>query len=695
MAVYLPRVKGLFQQGIRWRTVPFRQNVSVSVDGRFAWFHERLARPPYGELRGCGVARRDADGWRIVHYDKSLAVPNGSVAEMIRLRREHSGAVDEVRKVEAEQRRFDHAAREARRKGERSGIDLSPAAWPETELEALLESGRDWGLPRDPAVGAGVMVVGTAQGLAVRAGIEALLQGGNAMDAACTTALTQIVLNAGATVSFAGILTLVYFEAETGDVHALMAPFATPKEERRPSTIPGRGGEPSGRTALVPGFMKGLEAAHRRFGKLPFASLFGPAIYFAERGIIVEGPLAEWLASRRGVLSRLPETRAVFSNGAGDFVATGDLLRQTALAETLRIVAEKGSDSMYTGDWARKLVAVVQADGGKLAMDDLASYEVVWSEPLRITYHGRVVCSVAEPLIGGRHLLEALNLLELAEPARFGRISESADAFYWLIQCSRVPIYSRNLFAEGMRALYPGAKFESTDRLSKDFAEDLWERMREPGFMRRLQGIRDVPRQEERSGGHSDGVVAIDSAGNLVAMCHTINTDSWGTTGIFVDGVSIPDSANFQQRRMQLAGPGGYVPNEMNPTIVLEDGHPVLGSSAVGRGLHFATLGRLHDILDRGMDPQEALNAPPLLTPNWPAGSDARTMAQQVVPAGRFSPEVLDGLRTMGQDVIELEAFQTHPFRGYWIGVSIDHETGERRGAVTPSFNGEVLAETE
>jgi gamma-glutamyltranspeptidase/glutathione hydrolase len=259
------------------------------------------------------------------------------------------------------------------------------------------------------------------------------------MDAACVTALTQISLNVGATVSYAGIMALVYYEAESGEVHALMAPFAIPLGEDSPQTIP-KPGTPGGRTALVPGFMKGIESAHQRFGKLPFASLFGPAIFFAERGIVIEGPIEARIREKTEVLTRLPETRAVFTNDKGEFAAHGNFLQQRALATTLRRVAAEGAAYMYAGDWAQAFVSAVRAEGGKISPEDLARYDVVWSKPLRTTYNNREICTVAAPMIGGRWLLESLNLLELADPARHGHYTESAESCYWLIQCTRMPI---------------------------------------------------------------------------------------------------------------------------------------------------------------------------------------------------------------------------------------------------------------
>ncbi len=575
-------------------------------------------------------------------------------------------------------------------------VDLSPASWPEGEWGRLLEQNRPWGRSKPVAHGKHGMVAGTTQVLAQRVGVEALHQGGTAMDAACATALTQIALAGGATVSYAGIMVVVYYEAASGEVHAMMAPFAVPLAEDDPLTIPGSG-VPSGRTALVPGFMKGLEAVHRRFGRLPFASLFGPAIHLAEEGIAVEGPLAGWIRSKEAVLSRLPATRAVFAGPDGGLVGRGDVLRQTALAETLRAVARDGADHMYTGPWARAFVDAVTADGGKATMEDLRRYEVIWSEPLRTTYRELELCAPTPPMIGGEQIIDSLNLLELANPAQFGHYTESAEALYWLIQCDRVAYMMRSVSAEDLAKLVPGASVETEARISKENARLIWEKMKEPGWMQRVQGFpSDEDETGDESGGHSDGVVVVDAEGNVAAMCHTINTDTWGGTGLCVGGVSIPDSARFQQVRMLAAGPGGYVPNEMNPLIVLDGGKPVLACSCVGSGLHDATVGCLHNILDFGMEPREATETPTLLAPYWISGPEGRPQFhRQVVAAGRFDDDVLEGVRALGQPLAVLDRQASTGFRGYWIGIAIDPESGECTGGVTPWFNGAVLAASD
>ncbi len=164
-----------------------------------------------------------------------------------------------------------------------SGGKMSPEAWPPGELEKYWRLQHDYQRPHPAVESAKGMVAVTTDAFSARIGLEALQQGGSAADAALATALAQIALEAGAPTSYAGILTMVYYDAASKKVYSLNAGYNTVLEEKEPITIPGEG-KPSGRTALVPGFFAGVQAAHDRFGKLPFASLFDPAIYLAEKG---------------------------------------------------------------------------------------------------------------------------------------------------------------------------------------------------------------------------------------------------------------------------------------------------------------------------------------------------------------------------------------------------------------------------
>ena len=233
---------------------------------------------------------------------------------------------------------------------------------------------------------------GITYAFAIRAGLEAVRQGGSAVDAVCSSALAQIALGVGSATSYAGIFHLIYHEKKTARTFALDAAYNAPLEEADPLSIPSRP-TPSGRTALVPGFMAGVEAAHNRFGRLPFSSLFEPAIYVAQEGFEVYQLLAWWIQDRKDILSRLPETRAVFTKENGELYQRGDRFSQPEFAKTLGAIAREGAGHMYTGEWGQAFVSTVQEEGGKITLKDLRDYAPIWYEPSRTNYRGYEVCS--------------------------------------------------------------------------------------------------------------------------------------------------------------------------------------------------------------------------------------------------------------------------------------------------------------
>ncbi|MGH7268905.1 MAG: gamma-glutamyltransferase, partial [Polyangiaceae bacterium] len=269
------------------------------------------------------------------------------------------------------------------------------------------------------------IVIGLTGRQSVHAGLEALKDGGNAADAALTTAMVQVVEMGGSVVSFAGILSMTYYEADTGKVHFLNACYNTPLEEKDPLSIPAFDltslkGTPSGRTALVPGFMAGVRAAHTRFGVLPFARLFEPSIVLAEDGFEIDPLLATYIALRKNVLERLPETRRIFTKPDGSLYGQGDMFRQPDLAKTLKSVATKGPQYLAAGDWGRQFVEAVQRDGGVITVEDLEKYRPTWEAPLETTYGDARVFAPGASSTGGADVIESLNLLELSNIARLG-----------------------------------------------------------------------------------------------------------------------------------------------------------------------------------------------------------------------------------------------------------------------------------
>jgi len=239
---------------------------------------------------------------------------------------------------------------------------------------------------------------------------------------------------------------------------------------------------------------------------------------------------------RETLLSRTPEGRA-FMNQAGDGLPKpGDRFVQAALAATLRGVARDGARYMYTGPWGQHFVQAVQHEGGKATMEDMKRYQPIWEEPLSTTFLGHTIYVPGKSTEGSYQVLEALNLAEELKLDRMGAYGKDAKAFQALTQILRkaeADSYTDQYMRQN------GLKSSREDQITKAYAKNAAALM-EP---------RDQPPQEGPPH-HTDAVVVIDRWGNIAALSHSINTVLWGTTGMVVDGIPVPDAAGFQQARL-------------------------------------------------------------------------------------------------------------------------------------------------
>ena len=523
--------------------------------------------------------------------------------------------------------------------------------------------------------------------LAARAGLEAMKQGGNALDALLTSALTQVALTAGAPISYFGIMSLVYYDAATDTVHTMNAEWNTVLAETTPMSIPGGvdlsdpergmlGRDPSGRTALVGGFMKGIGAAHSRFGVLPFEQLFQPAIAVAEEGFPVSERMAGYWDLRTDDLARLPETRATMLKADGSGYAAGDNFRQPALAATLKAVASQGVDYMYTGPWAERLVAAVQADGGLMTLEDLAAYDVIWSEPLHSDLaNGYSIYTNPPPNSGGASLILAQHLAGAAGLAADGHWSESGAALRKALDITQ--LYALDFLPAPMVSqMYPGVDLSTSGKLDPANAAALWPL---------VEGGRLPVPFSPRPPQHSDDVVAVDRDGNIAAMTQSINCVLWGKTAIVVDGVTVGDPGSFQQAQIVRAGAGNRLESPTETGILFRDGKAVLGFASMGSGLHQRTFQALQNIIHFGMTVDEAIQAPDFFMPSFTPNG-----VKVAVPKDRFPAHVLE---ETGYDYVE---YDTNGSRfggeGVWIGISLDPETGELRAASHNRSNSAAVA---
>ena len=400
--------------------------------------------------------------------------------------------------------------------------------------------------------------------------------------------------------------------------------------------------------------------------------MFEPAIALAEDGFEVDPQLADSIQYRKDVLSRLPETQAGVHEARRHFLRAGRPLPATGAGRDL---ASRGRPGRRLHVHGRLGQAVRRRRPPRWRtaspLRDLESYRVIWEEPLETTYRDARIFAPGLSSVGGVDTIEALNLLELAALKTFGPPARSA----------REPLLAHADHQQPGPLLRPGARRQAIP--GRDLSP------KSP----RHQGAAPGGSGSEMQAGQWPYAIkpAKDRPGSFVGsrgrgpLGQRRRRDSfdlhglWGNTGIFVGGVSIPDSAAFQQDAIKRAGPGHRLPDAMSPLIVTRDGKPVLASTAIGGGLHQRNIQVLANILEFGMDAQSAVDAPAFLSTGGPRIAPSRRSAKA------HSTKTLDEVRALGQEVKELSPEQREMFVGYWIGIEIDPKTGLLREPAPPS----------
>jgi gamma-glutamyltranspeptidase/glutathione hydrolase len=573
-----------------------------------------------------------------------------------------------------------------------SAADLSPDHWPAaTRAEIERRELAIFPATAQTIQGGSILVTGTMSPIAVHAGMEALRQGGTAADAAATVALTQVATNLGSVVSYAGVSQLLYYEAKTKKVYALDAGWASYEHETDVATIPAANTNlvigqlaptdgAQGRKTLVPGFMAGIEAMHARFGRLPFAELFEPAIWYAQNGVTVSPLLGVYFQLQHQRLWRTPAGRHFASVADGALPKTGDRFLQPELARTLGAVAAQGSGYMYTGDWARSYVAAIRAEGGQATLDDMARYKPEWREPLSIQFFGATVFGPGEDADHSCPTLEALNLLSRLRIETMGPYWTDPDAFKTYSRTLRFAIYGHYLPQVAAFERAEGLTGGCKTRLTPQYADVV-----APA----LASLLGAPATAGEAGHHSDAVVVVDRWGNVAALVHSINAVVWGDTGIVVDGVPIPDAASINKARLLKTRPGDRLGNDMAPIIALQDGRPVLAVATVGSSLVQENTRVVGGLLASGLDLQTLMAAPPLLLNTGPfVLGQALIDIAEPIPAAAYDAKTLQALAAAGIHVREEPLQAVRSVRGTAVVSVINQPGGAHRAVEVPAVMG-------
>ena len=429
------------------------------------------------------------------------------------------------------------------------------------------------------------------------------MQGGNAFDAAIATAIaTTVVDPKDSTIGGQGFATI--YVAKEKRVRALNF-YGTAPEAATIEALKDKPYKTGYLSTPVPSNLKGYEALHKAYGKLPWAEVLRPAIELAEDGFIADEEFV-WLLDVLKDRLDFPSTRSVFFPG-GRAPLPGELFKQPDLARTLKRVAVEGANVFYKGDIALKIADFYGKNGGILSYKDLANYEAAWFEPIKTNYRGYDVYT-QPPNSSGIAVLMQLNILEGYDLKTLGQ--NSAEYLHLIGEVQRIAIADRNRYVADVNSMsVPFAQL-----LSKDFAAER-RRLIIPG--KTMPAVTPPKSESPPDKSNTTHLTVVDGEGNMVSMTQTLG--SWYGSGVVAADTGVLFSNQLRHLHTEADSPSKLAPgrrprSNQSPLIVLKDGEPVLALGTPGNdGIWQRLVQALANIIDFGMDIQQAVSAPRMI----------------------------------------------------------------------------------
>lgn len=515
-------------------------------------------------------------------------------------------------------------------------------------------------------------MVCTSQPLASQAGLTILQQGGNAIDAAIATAICQTIVEPTNNGLGSDCFALVW---TGGKLHGLNGSGYAPQRltpeavaaSGATEKMPLRGWE----AVTVPGAPSAWAELHKRFGRLPFAKLFEPAIYYAEQGYPVSPIVARFWQEGIDALTPYKDNPAIAPwfatfdvHGNGVAPKTGELVTLPDHAKTLRILADSYCESYYRGELAQKLVEFSDKTGGYLSLEDLADYRAEWVEPVHINYHGYDVWEMP-PNGHGITALMALNILKDMEIGA----KDTGDTFHKQIEAMKLA------FADGMHYI-------ADPRYMQTRVEEL---LSDAYAAQRRALIGETALEPTHGKPFCGGTVYLctaDGEGNMVSFIQS-NYKDFGS-GIVLPGygINLNDRGAGFSLNPEL---DDYLAPRKKPYHTIIPGFLTHEGEAVGpfgvMGAYMQPQGHVQVIMntvDWLLNPQTALDAPRW---QWIAG-------KEIWLESSVAPEIVEDLRRRGHEVRVLEDDTTFG-RGEIIWRD---SNGVLAGATEPRADGVVAA---
>ena len=507
---------------------------------------------------------------------------------------------------------------------------------------------------RSPVLATEAMVA-TSQPLATQAALDILQQGGNAIDAAiAANALLGLVEPTGNGIG--GDLYAIVWHAESKKLYGLNASGRSPATLTRQwfidnghDKIPSHGPLP----VSVPGAVDGWFMLHDRFGKLPMSENLKPAIKYAEQGFPVTQLIAYYWNRSVPILKQWPGFTEQFTD-RGDAPKEGDVWRNPNLAGTLRKIAEGGRDAFYKGEIAKTIAVYMQANGGFLNYEDLASHSGKWVEPVSTNYRGYDVWELP-PNGQGIAALQILNILEQFEVGKMAH--DSAEYVHLFTETKKIVFEDRAKF-------YADSEFNKipvATLISKKYA---WGRAKLIDPVK--AGKQFAAGDAVLDNGDTIYLTTADKDGNMVSLIQS-NYRGMGS------GMTPPGLGFILQDRGELFSleeghfnvfAGGKRPfHTIIPSFITKDGKPWMSFGLMGGAMQPQGHAQIVvNMIDFGMDIQAAGDAPRIhhTGSSQPTGEVMQDGGILNLETG-YSYQTIRDLMRMGHQI----QFANGPYGGY------------------------------
>ena len=526
-------------------------------------------------------------------------------------------------------------------------------------------------------------MVASAHPLATLAGLEVLRDGGNAFDAVVATASTLNVVEPYMS-GMGGIGVALAHVAAEGRVRALdfagkMPGAAEPElfnDEKMENGI---------LAALVPGNLAGWLTLHETYGSMDRKRVFSRAIAYAEDGFPITHINSTIIGQTAHLLEPFPSSVSIILE-SGKAPRPGKRLRMPQLAESFRRVAAGGLDTFYRGELAGRIVAGNNEHGGIFSDDDLGSYEAEWREPISATYRGFEVFTTP-PACSSFQVLQTLKLMETFDDADLG--FQRPETLHSFIEAVKLSAADRIRYAgEPSRITAPLAGLLSADyaRRQRDRigpAAAIGPPSGEHYARERITGALKPGTPEAFDGGMTTHFAVADRDGNVVTVTQTLGGGFGsgavvGDTGIFLNNMA--SYFDLDEGSPNQIGPGRRVDFVVAPTQTFKSGQFHLSLGTPGSyGILQTTPQMLMNVLDHGMTPQQAIDAPRLKC----------TVGKGVQMEERFPGHVRQRLGERGHKVSVLEAWSRGV--GGAQAIQADQAEGTFQGGADPRRDGYAL----